>query len=130
MALPKNINDREQQKFEDVAPGITAVRVTATNFSGSFTPSGLTVGGKLTKVILNNVTWTALPPVALINRNALSIQNISSSQIVIDYETVNPLVEGVSIGSGAERFYSIKDTIIIYGKSVAASAIILIEELA
>ena len=98
--------------------------------SGSLTPSGLTIGGKLTTVTLNNTTWTALPPTALTNRNALSIQNISGSQIVIDYVTSNALVEGVVINSGAERFYSIKDTILIYGKSVAATANILIEELA
>lgn len=129
MALSPNINDLEKQKFSDTVDG-PAVRVTAENFSGSFTPSGLTVGGRLTKVTLNNATWTPLPPGALTNRNALSIQNISGSQIVIDYVTSNPLVEGVSIGSGAERFYSIKDTIIIYGKSVAASAVVLVEELA
>jgi hypothetical protein len=101
-----------------------------TTLTGTLIPSGLTTQGLLTKVTINNTTWTALPPTALTGRNALSIQNISASSMVLDYVTTNAAVEGVVVGVSAERFYSITDQIIIYGKSVAATANILIEELA
>ena len=98
--------------------------------SGTFIQSGLTVGGLLTKVTLNAVTWTALPPNPLANRNALSIQNTSAIQIVLDYVDTNPIYEGVIVNSGAERFYTITDKIIIYAKAQSGTPTIMIEELA
>jgi hypothetical protein len=40
MALPNAINDREFQKFVDVAPGETAVRVVLSDAISGFVPSG------------------------------------------------------------------------------------------
>lgn len=104
------------------AQGLTA--------TGEFTPTGLKIGGLLTKVTLNSATWTALPPVALANRNAISIQNTSAIQIVLDYVNTNAAYEGVIVNSGAERFYSITDNIIIYAKAQSGTPTIMIEELA
>jgi hypothetical protein len=73
MALDPNINTREFDKFEDVS-GLTHVRVTGTT-SGTFTPSGLKVAGRISEVALNAVTWTALPATALTARNAIRVQN-------------------------------------------------------
>lgn len=107
---------------------MTCVTQTAP-ISGDFTASGLRNGGRLTKVTLNAATWTALPPVALEGRNALSIQNTSATQIVIDYLDTNPAYEGVILNSSAERFYSITDQIIIYAKAQAGTPVIMIEEI-
>ena len=98
--------------------------------AGEFTATGLRNGGLLTKVTLNAVTWTALPPTPLAGRNALSIQNTSATQIVLDYVNTNPLYEGVIVNSSAERFYSITDQIVIYAKAQAGAPIIMIEEIA
>lgn len=98
--------------------------------AGEFTATGLRKGGKLTKVTLNALTWTALPPVPLVERNALSIQNTSVTQIVLDYLDTNPAYEGVIVNSSAERFYSITDQIIIYAKAQAGTPTIMIEEIA
>ena len=93
-------------------------------------PAGLTVGGLITQVPVNSTTWTALPPTALLNRNALSIQNISGTDIKINYNNATVGYVGVTIASGSERFYSITDTIIIYAKSSSGTPTIQTEELA
>lgn len=98
--------------------------------TGTMIASGLTTGGLLTKVTLNALTWTALPPTALPGRNALSIQNTSAIQIVLDYVNTNPAYEGVIVNSGNERFYSITDQIIMYAKAQSGTPTIMIEELA
>ena len=103
--------------------------VQGTVSTGTFTMGGLQNGGRLTKVTLNAATWTPLPAVPLPNRNGLSIQNTSATQIVLDYVDTNPAYEGVLMGSGAERFYSVKDTIIIYAKAQSGTPTIMIEEL-
>lgn len=103
--------------------------VQTTPMAGEFTATGLRNGGKLTKVTLSAVTWTALPPTPLAGRNALSIQNTSATQIVIDYVDTNPLYEGVILNSSAERFYSITDQITIYAKAQAGTPTIMIEEI-
>ena len=92
-------------------------------------PSGLQNGGRISYVTLNAATWTALPPVALANRNALSIQNTSGTQIVIEYDNAIVGYNGVVISPGAERFYSITDQILIYAKAQAGTPTITIEEL-
>ena len=98
--------------------------------NGTLTQSGLSKGGRLTKVTLNAATWTALPATPLAGRNGLSIQNTSATQIVLDYVTTNGAYEGVIMNTSAERFYSITDAIIIYAKAQAGTPTIMIEELA
>lgn len=100
--------------------------VTAT---GTFSPSGLSIAGRITVVSIDNLTWTPLPPVALVNRNALAIQNTSGQEIIINYVNTNPGYVGVKIVNNGERGYDIKDTIIIYAKSSLSACTIQVEEL-
>lgn len=92
--------------------------------------SGLTLGGLITSVVLNDVTWTALPLAALANRNAMSIQNVSAIAIKINYDNATVGYVGVTIAPGSERAYDISDTITIYAKSASGTPTIQIEELA
>lgn len=126
VALPNHINDREQAKFVEL-DGEVAIRTTA---SGEFSTSGLKTGGRITEVTVNASTWTALPPTALANRNALAIQNASGVEVKVNYDNTEPGYVGMVIADGIERFYDIKDTILIYGKSSGADATLNIEELA
>ena len=94
------------------------------------TPAGLTIGGKITQVTLNATTWTALPVTAYPNRNSLSIQNVSGTEIKINYDNTTVGYVGVTISSGSERHYLISDTVIIYGKAASGTPTIQTEELA
>jgi len=131
MTLPSNLNDREQQKFVDVSPGTTAVRIYGDNISGSFTPSGLNIGGLVTVVELNSSTWTALPTTALANRNAISIQNQSDIEIKINYRSDVSGYVGMAVSpNGGERAYDITDNIVLYAKSESGTPSVVVEELA
>lgn len=130
MALPTALQDREQQKFVDVAPGETAVRVSGDNFSGSFTTSGLRTGGRITEVVLNDSSWTALPATPLSGRNAIAIQNFSGQTIKLNYDNAVSGLTGVYLQNTLDRFYDISDTIIIYAKSSSGAATIIVEEIA
>lgn len=97
--------------------------------TGEFTPTGLRNGGRLTEVTLNALTWTALPPTALTDRNGISIQNQSNIEIKLHYDNTTVGYVGVKVAADSERFYEIKDTIVIYGKASSGTPTILIEEL-
>ena len=127
MVLPRTIEGREYTKFDTNVDGETVVRTTAT---GEFTFSGLKTGGKITEVILNTSTWTALPGTALADRNAISIQNRSGIEIKINYDSGVSGYEGVVIPNNGERFYDITDAIVIYAKATTGTPTINIEELA
>lgn len=128
VTLRTHLNDREYDKFEEVS-GETAVRVTGTNFSGNFTPQGLNIGGKISTVSINNSSWTALPLTPLANRNALGIQNFSGQEIKLNFDNSTVGYIGIIMQDSSERFYDIKDTIVIYAKSSTSSCSIVIEEL-
>lgn len=130
MTLPTHLNDREMQKFVDIAPGETAVRVTGENFSGSFTFSGLRVGGRVTEVTLTPGVWTALPASPLSQRNAINIQNSSAEEIKINYSPSVVGYKGVLIGAGSERSYDITDNIILYAMPISSVVTINVEEIA
>ena len=125
----RHISDLERSKFVDDA-GEVSVRVTGENFSGSFTPSGLNVGGRVTEVALNATTWTALPAAPLANRNAIAIQNLSGIEIKLNYSDDVVGYVGVVVGSGSERAYDITDAIVLYAKSASGTPTITVEELA
>lgn len=97
--------------------------------SGSFTLSGLNIAGKISEVTLDALSWTALPAVPLVNRNAMSIQNQSLIEIKLNYDNLEPGYVGVKLGSNAERYYDIKDSIVIYAKAQSGTPTILIEEI-
>lgn len=99
---------------------------------GTFSPTGLQNGGKVTEVTLSSASWTALPPIALTGRNAICIQNISAVEIKLNYDFTAALpatYTGVVIPSGGERFYDITDSIVIYAKALSGSPIIVVEEI-
>lgn len=131
MALSPDIGDREYDKFGLNGSGLTAVRtVTEGTLTGSIRPSGLNVGGRVTEVTLNAVTWTALPATPLTARNALGIQNISGLEIKVNYSSGISGYVGMVIADGSERTYDITDAILIYGKCQSGTAIVNVEEIA
>lgn len=93
-------------------------------------PSGLNVGGRILEVTLNASTWTALPPTPLSNRNAITIQNRSGVEIVLNFDNSVSGYKGIVMPDQFERFYDITDDIVIYAKSSSGNAIITVEELA
>lgn len=98
--------------------------------AGSFSPSGLNVGGLHTVVSINSSTWTALPATALTNRNQINIQNYSGVEIKLNYDNTVVGYVGVVLADQAERFYQITDSIVIYAKSSAGTVNVDVEELA
>jgi len=129
MALPNHIVDREYQKFEEVG-GLPAVRVSGSNFSGTFRTSGLTVGGKITEVAINDSSWTVLPGTALTDRNAVGIQNFSGQEIKLNYDNTTVGYVGVILKDNDQRQYDITDDILIYAKASSGSCTVIIEEIA
>jgi hypothetical protein len=129
MALPKALQDREYEKFDLNDAGDVVVRTTLSGeVSGEFSPSGLKISGRVTEVVLSDTAWTALPPVALINRNAINIQNYSGTQIKINFDPSVATYTGVVVNDQSERNYDIKDTILIYAKAEIGNPVIIIEE--
>jgi hypothetical protein len=124
MTLPVTLLDREFQKFEEIN-GTPHVRT-----SGTAQFTGLSTAGRITEVTLNSSTWTALPSSALSGRNGLGIQNRSGTEIKINYDNSVPTYTGVTIINGAERFYDITDSIIVYAKSASGTPTIVVEEIA
>ena len=130
MTLPVNLNDREQQKFEDVAGQVTVrTKVVSGTITAAYAPSGLRNGGRISFVTVNSTSWTALPLSPLSDRNGMSIQNQSNVEIAIQYVDTDPLYRGIKLAPNAERFYDIKDTIILSCKSSSGTPEILIEEI-
>lgn len=129
MVLPKALQDREYEKFDLNDAGEVVVRTTLSGeVSGEFSPSGLRISGKVTEVVLSDTAWTALPPVALINRNAINIQNYSGTQIKLNFDPSVATYTGVVVNDQSERNYDIKDTIVIYAKAEIGNPVIIIEE--
>ena len=121
-----SIKDLEKAKFTLDDNQEVTVRTTA---KGEFSPTGLNNGGQITEVTLNSSTWTTLPSTPLTNRNAISIQNWSGSEIKINYDNGVSGYVGIVIPDGGERFYDIKDTILIYAKAASGTPTINVEEL-
>ncbi|RKZ07631.1 hypothetical protein DRQ25_11095 [Candidatus Fermentibacteria bacterium] len=125
----KNINTLEKEKFVECPAGQTAVRVKQCQ-DQVFRPSGLTVEGKITIVTISDSGWTALPGTALTDRNAISIQNPTETEIKINFDNTVGTYEGIIISGGGERFYNITDSILIYARSSSGSIDLAIEEVA
>jgi len=98
--------------------------------AGSFEPSGLNIGGRILVQQINSTNWTALPLVPLTNRNAICIQNRSGVEVAINYTDTELGFVGIRMDNGAERYYDIKDSIILYAKSSSGIVDLIIEELA
>lgn len=124
--MPVNDNANEV-----VRKGVEADSPTTYRFRtvGISTPAGLRTAGRVTEVQLNASTWTALPPSALSDRNAVSIQNPSAIEIKVNYSDAVVGYVGMVIGAGGERFYDITDDILIYAKSASGTPTVNVEEL-
>lgn len=128
MVLPRTLQTLEQQKFCETTDNNVAVRTCPEG--GSFQIQGLSVEGKITIVSIDDSSWTALPATPLTNRNGLGIQNLSGQNIYINYDNTVVGFEGILIPDGAERFYNITDSIVIYAKSGSGAVGVTVEELA
>lgn len=91
--------------------------------------SGLRNGGLITEQGINAVTWTALPTVNLVGRNAICIQNNSVVEIKMNYRSNVVGYVGIVIPAQSERFYDITDAISIYAKASAGTPTITVEEI-
>jgi hypothetical protein len=100
------------------------------NIHGGVKTQGLTLGGLVTEVVLNDTTWAALPANPRASRNAVSIQNFSGQLIKLNYNPETVGLVGVYVMDQNERFYDISDTILIYGKSTSGTCTIVVEEIA
>lgn len=97
--------------------------------TGSITVQGIAGSGRVTEVVVNSTTWTALPASPLVGRKALSIQNPSATEVKINYSNSVPGYAGmVVLPNGGERGYSVDSSVVIYGKSVAGSVTLNVEE--
>jgi hypothetical protein len=92
-------------------------------------PSGLRNGGKVTMVTLSAGSWTALPPTALTDRNAMGVQNQSDVEIKINYDNTESGYVGIIVPAGGQRFWDVTDAITIYAKSAAATPVVAVEEI-
>lgn len=105
------------------------------NVTGTFTPTGLKNSGRVTRVVLNDSTWTSLPGSSLSNRNAVGIQNrdigVTNPEILVGYSLIGPPLDGMIMSNKGERFYDITDAIVIYGKVVpgGGTCTVRVEEL-
>jgi len=100
------------------------------NISGTFTPSGLTTGGKITEVTLASGSWTALPASALANRNGLGIQNETSIKIKVGYDSGEAGFVGWNVYPGGEFFIDLTDSVTVYAKSETGTPTITVMEVA
>jgi len=99
--------------------------------TGTLSQSGLKVGGLVTVVTLNAVTWTALPLTPLANRNAMAVQNDSATRVKLNYSSgVAGFVGMVVYPNGGERNYDITDAILLYGKCESGTVDVNVEQIA
>lgn len=129
--------DLERDKFTEV-DGETAVRVDARGVTVEFPdgtvvnarPKGLRTEGRVSTVAITTGSWSALPTTPLPNRNAVSVQNQTSQNVLINYNNTAPAGEGMILLPGDERSYDISNEIILYARATVSSGSLNVEELA
>jgi len=129
--LPKSIQDREYEKFDLNDNGDVVVRTTLSGeVSGTFSPSGLKIGGRVTEVVLSDSAWTALPPGGpLANRNAINLQNYDTgTQIKINFRNDVAYV-GTVLNENSERNYDITDEIQLWARAQIGAPVLIVEEI-
>jgi hypothetical protein len=99
--------------------------------SGTFTDSGLSIAGLISKVSINETTWTALPLTPQTDRNTLCIQNRSGQGMYINFtgSDVDATLKGWYIPNNGVQNLKLTDSIIVYGKSETSTVDILVKEL-
>jgi hypothetical protein len=114
---------------------VQELRVTTDSVSGTFSPTGLTKGLLVTTMTITDVA-TKIPLSALLERNAVSIQNkgaeilyLGNSNVTAD--SVEGTTSGWEIYAGSYMGFDITDAIDIYGIcETGKSVLIKILELA
>jgi len=109
-----------------------AVKELIGNITGSFTPGGLQNEGKYTPVTINDSSWTPIPATAQADRNQINIQNFTGYEVKINHTGTGGYDNnGMRIPDQTERFYQIKDSIVIYARATtgAGSVVLDVEEL-
>jgi hypothetical protein len=103
---------------------------TSGTVSGTVESTSPINSGKITKVTLDNTSWTAIPTSAAANRQGLGIQNLSGDNLLLNWSNTAPANEYIFVASGAERYYSAKTGAILYGRfQTIATGTIIVEEL-
>lgn len=128
------IHRKEAEKFTVDGDGNTAVRVI-----GKVELDTIDTAGQITKVILNDTTWTALErsgttiPTGsgpLANRDTFTLQNRSKKDILLQFDNTNvDNTVAVILKGGSERFYDVKSTVTLYAKSATGAGEVILEEL-
>jgi len=144
MALPGDIRDRKHKAFienstdggvdnrvNDIDGNASLVSILAQLVSGlNTTPSGLTIGGKITEVTLNSLTWTALPTTALTDRNGLAFQNPNGVEVKIGFDNTETGYVGWAVNASGEFFIDVSDSITVYAKASSGTPKLVIMEVA
>jgi len=126
----KGVWDNRTSYFDAAIPDNSNPIDGIVSVTGSFAPSGLRNGGLITEVTLNSLTWTPLPATPLADRNALAIQNNSQIDIKVNYRSDVAGYVGARVkANGGERFYDVKDDIILYAKSDGGTPTVTVEEI-
>lgn len=129
----QNSGDPENITATNVAGNKRALDTYVQGGTFGVTPSGLKNGGRITEVTVDEFSWSALPGTALSFRNAIRIQNVSASEIKLNYD-YDPLPAGyvgVKMLAGFESYYDITADIKIYAKAApgSGSITVVVEEI-
>lgn len=106
------------------------------NVSGTIEPSGLQTAGRVTTLEVST-TAVELPAVPLLDRNAMSIRNLSTTDtLYIGFDTsvtadsVVGTTSGWEVGPGEDFNLDIKGSIPVYGIVASGTILIKVAELA
>ena len=119
-------------------PVIILPRGAAGNISGEFSISGLRNGGQITLITLSSTSWTRMARSAfttptgtgaLLDRNAICIQNQSGIACKLEYDNTVAGYTGILVPNGAERHYDITEDIDVYLKAESGTPVIALEEI-
>jgi hypothetical protein len=128
-----SIEDREFSKFDTNLDGEVIVRTSAT---GTFSPTGLSTAGIITTMNVSGIA-IKLPNTPLANRNAISIYNKSTTDILyigfnsnLTPDDTLGTTAGWEIDPQGYVQFDVTDDIEIYGITTGATILIKIMEVA
>ena len=108
--------------------------------TGSFSPSGLTVKGITTKVLVPSASWVKLErsgtstPTGtgpLADRNSITVQNQSGVDMKIRLELEDTTYTGVLMKDGGSRYYDVTDDIDVFIRAASGTDnVAILEEIA
>ena len=116
-------------RINDLGQLIQELRVTTDSVKGTFTPSGLTKGMRITTMNVGDVA-IKLPISALSERNAISIQNKGNSTIYlgnidVTADTVIGTTSGWEVLAGSYMNFDVTDAIEIYGRCTTGNSVVI-----